>query len=638
MEARLKTHRDLTERRRLNIELRTITFAPGITDASRWAVDGYGLAWDRASLLACIHQQNWDSPSDLVYDVALSAIQSISTIRSSKTKRLTTREGSKGAKLKRLEDSIATLDNRQSKAVLETVDGVQRIRGLAGSGKTIVLALKAAYLHAQHPEWKIAVTFNTRSLKAQFKRLINNFSLEQAGEEPDWDQLKILNAWGAPGGGERGGIYFDFCKFHEIEYFDFGTAKMRFGLEKGFRSVCEKALAEVHEAKPLYDAILVDEAQDFPPAFLRLCFEMLSDKKRLVYAYDELQNLSSESMPPPEEIFGKNQDGSPKVSFASNSFGTGNQDIILSKCYRNSRPVLVTAHALGFGIYREPPKKGSLGLVQMFDQPRLWEEIGYRLKSGELHEGHKVDLYRPEEVSPLFLENHSVISDLIQFIRFDNEAGQAEWVAEAIRKNLEEDELRYNDIVVVNPDPLTTKTTVGPIRAALYGHEIPSHTAGVDTEADVFFSNSSDSITFTGIHRAKGNEAAMVYVINAQDCNTSSWNLATIRNRLFTAITRSKGWVRVLGVGDGMQALMDEFERVKTRHFELCFTYPTAKERDQLKIVHRDVTSSESKKLRQREQGLIDWLGEIQSGRLHLEDLQDDVKNRLIQTLTGKKS
>ena len=30
----------------------------------------------------------------------------------------------------------------QSKAVIETVDGVQRIRGLAGSGKT-VLALKA---------------------------------------------------------------------------------------------------------------------------------------------------------------------------------------------------------------------------------------------------------------------------------------------------------------------------------------------------------------------------------------------------------------------------------------------------------------------------------------------------------------
>ena len=38
-----------------------------------------------------------------------------------------------------LENSIAALDRSQSKAVIETVDGVQRIRGLAGSGKTIVL-------------------------------------------------------------------------------------------------------------------------------------------------------------------------------------------------------------------------------------------------------------------------------------------------------------------------------------------------------------------------------------------------------------------------------------------------------------------------------------------------------------------
>ena len=63
--------------------------------------------------------------------------------------------------------------------MIETVEGVQRIRGLAGSGKTVVLALKAAYLHAQHPEWKIAVTFNTRSLKGQLRQLINTFILNK---------------------------------------------------------------------------------------------------------------------------------------------------------------------------------------------------------------------------------------------------------------------------------------------------------------------------------------------------------------------------------------------------------------------------------------------------------------------------
>src|SRR5262249_48135831 len=154
-------------------------------------------------------------------------------------------------------------------------EGVQRIRGLAGSGKTIVLALKAAYLHVQHPDWRIAVTFNTRSLKGQFRRLINSFSLEQAGEEPDWEALRILSAWGAPGGGERDGIYHEFCRAHGLEYFDFRSAKNVFGPGKEFSGACERALSQVREGRALYDAVLIDEAQDFPPAFIRLCYELL---------------------------------------------------------------------------------------------------------------------------------------------------------------------------------------------------------------------------------------------------------------------------------------------------------------------------------------------------------------------------
>ena len=125
---------------------------------------------------------------------------------------------------------------------------------------------------------------------------------------------------------------------------------------------------------PQYDAILVDEAQDFSPSFLRLCYEMLQPPKRLVYAYDELQNLRSQSLPSPEEIFGLAEDGTPKVRFKPFEEGQPQQDIILEKCYRNSRPALVTAHALGFGIYRNPPAPKESGIVQMFDQSSLWHD------------------------------------------------------------------------------------------------------------------------------------------------------------------------------------------------------------------------------------------------------------------------
>jgi superfamily I DNA and RNA helicase len=212
IEAKLKLHKELVKGRMLIPGLQVITFAPAVDGVERLALEGYPIANEKG-LADILGEVAWgESASDELYRLTLSAVESLSSIRKSRSKREVTKPDSRGAKLKRLEDSIATLDHRQNRAVIETVDGVQRIRGLAGSGKTIVLALKAAYLHTQHPEWRIAVTFNTRSLKGQFKRLINNFCIEQSGEEPDWTKLRVLNAWGAPGGDERDGMYYEFCR------------------------------------------------------------------------------------------------------------------------------------------------------------------------------------------------------------------------------------------------------------------------------------------------------------------------------------------------------------------------------------------------------------------------------------------
>ena len=628
LEARLKTHRELMERRDLLIPIRTISFAPGVSNPSSHLQAGYPLA-NVSSLMQEIAKFPSASLGQEVYEKALSAIQSISTIRRSGTRRTVQREDSRGGKLKSLEDSIATLDNQQNKAVIETVEGVQRIRGLAGSGKTIVLALKAAYLHAQHPEWRVAVTFNTRSLKGHFRRLINNFTLEQTSEEPDWDKLRIISAWGAPGGADRDGIYHQFCRVHDIRYFDFGMARSEFGTGREFAGACEYALGQARESKTLYDVILVDEAQDFSPTFLRLCYELLNDPKRLVYAYDELQSLSGESLPSAEEIFGKNADGFPKVRFDATRTYEPQCDIILPQCYRNSRPVLVTAHALGFGIYREPPQSEETGLVQMFDHPQLWEEIGYRSQDGELREGSFVVLSRPESTSPKFLEKHSDIDDLVQFIPFDSEEEQADWLTKAIKRNLEQDELRHDDIVVINPEPLTTRRNVGPIRRRLLEMGISSHIAGVDTDPDTFFQPEAASVTFSGVYRVKGNEAGMVYIINAQDGYWMPMNLARIRNRLFTAITRSKAWIRVLGIGSGMRALIREYERLKERAFKLEFTYPTKDQRERLQRVYRDMTAADLKQLENRQKNLDNLLKDLEAGNLRLEDLDKETVDKL---------
>lgn len=633
IEAKLKGYKQLVNKRTLCVGISVVTFAPGLARCPEHDKD-YPLCTNEQELEEALSQYKWENNS--YYANVVSVLQAISTIRKGKKKREIVNPKSRGAKIRQLEDSIANLDNQQSRAVIETVDGVQRIRGLAGSGKTIVLALKAAYLHAQHPDWKIAVTFNTRSLKGQFRQLINTFYIEQTSDEPDWDNISIIHAWGAPGGGERKGLYYTFCEANNVEYCDFMTARDKFGRIDPFGEVCEKALQEAQSIKPLYDVILVDEAQDFSPAFLRLCYELLNKPKRLVYAYDELQNLRSQSLPSPEIIFGTGPEGVPRVKFAPFEDGRPQQDIILEKCYRNSRPALVTAHALGFGIYRETETHGQSGLVQMFDQSSLWHDIGYEVAGGRLEDGHHVVLQRTPSSSPAFLEQHSDIDDLIVFKSFKTQEDQDRWVANEIKNNLENDELRPDDIIVINPNPLTTKKIVAPIRALLFQEGIASHTAGVDTVPDVFFANDNDSVAFTGIYRAKGNEAAMVYVVNAQDCFDSAFDLAKLRNQLFTAITRSKAWVRVLGIGKSMDGLISEYEQVKAHNFTLDFMYPTQSQRNHMNVVNRDMSEAEKARIRSGQNNIAGLIADLESGQLFLEDLGEEQVDKLRMLLRKK--
>ena len=616
LHARLFSHRALVKQRQLLVPITTVTYAPAVTGLS--SEDEY-LLTTQGQLKDTLDKCRWSDSTDGLYLNVLSAIQSVSSLRRIGGSQRDPQSDTRASKLKAIEDSISTLDPRQSKAVIETVEGVQRLRGLAGSGKTIVLALKAAYLHAQHPDWRIAVTFNTRSLKSLFRRLINGFTIEQTGNEPNWEKLRVINSWGAPGGADRDGLYHEFCNSHGIGYHDFNSARRMFTYESAFDGVVQVALDEVSTTHQMYDAILVDEAQDFSPSFLLLCYEFLKEPKRLVYAYDELQNLSNEGLPPPEQIFGVGPDGKPRVSLEDGPHGSSSRDIILHKCYRNSRPILVAAHGLGFGIYRNSQSIDTTGLVQMFDQPHLWTDIGYAVKSGHLSLGEEVSLERSQDSSPPFLETHSPLKDIVRFKSFETQLDQAKWVALQVKSELEDEGLRHSDIVVVNANPRTARGNLGVVRKQLYECGIRSHMAGVDTNLDIFYQE--ESITCTGIYRAKGNEAAMVYIIDAGECYSSTANLAHLRNCLFTAITRSKAWVRVTGVGADMKALKREFQRIQDSGFALCFRYPTLEEWQALKIVNRDVSDTDLADLTSHHHNLSRLVKDLEKGRVFIEDI-----------------
>jgi superfamily I DNA and RNA helicase len=190
------------------------------------------------------------------------AIQRISNLRPPKKRDNVTRQNSKGAAIKAIEAQIANLDLWQKRGSIEYVDGPQRIRGLAGSGKTVVLALKAAYLHVKRPDWKIVVTFNTRSLYQQFESLIQRFVFAQIGDGPDWEKLIVMHAWGAY---DRPGIYSTVASTLGIPFRDFGTTSRMFGYNQAFDGACKEVLASVKDRDlDLFDVMLIDEAQDLP--------------------------------------------------------------------------------------------------------------------------------------------------------------------------------------------------------------------------------------------------------------------------------------------------------------------------------------------------------------------------------------
>ena len=541
-----------------------------------------------------------------IYNKLCEVLQKVSEIKPRKKRSNVKEENSYGAIIRKIEREIANLDQWQKKAAFEIPDGPQRIRGLAGSGKTIVLALKAAYLHTQFPEMKIAVTYYTRSLYQQYVNLITDFVKEMSGEKVDWDNLDILHAWGST---TEHGIYSNMSIKINIPPNNLTYAINKFGRNNAFQGCCEELLSIIdNNYVPYYDALLIDEAQDMPSSFFRLAYLNVKEPKRIIWAYDELQNLSDVEMPTLDEMFGTDENGNLKINI-ENIEDEPKRDIILPICYRNPPWTLALAHALGFGVYHKP-------IIQMFDNLNLWKDIGYTVKKGRLRPNNTVCLSRKNAATPQYFEELINKDDSIIYKIFDNRESQYSWVANEIKKNIVNDELDPDDILVVFPDTYYAKGDYKDFARFLDSKGIKSVLAGVDTDKDTFRVN--DCITCSHIYRAKGNEAPMVYIVNSEFC-AEGMELIKLRNILFTSITRSRAWVRICGSGDLMTTIIKEIQDCKDNDFELNFKVPTLAEMQKTRRINRERTNEEKEKVAKVKYSVGELISQLESGEIDPE-------------------
>lgn len=596
---KLKRNQFLLEGRHLFFDINVFTYTT--FDISQQ--HGYPLYNSIESL--CQSIESFDSEYDCnQLDKIIAAIQESYGINERFLRNGAT-EGSKGMLINRMNEYIEKYDSSQMQAIHSEIEGIQRIRGMAGSGKTVVLAIKAAILHTYHPDWNIVVTYGTRSLKNQFVNLINKFfSVKNDGKLPNYDKLKIMQAWGSE---KSNGLYYEICMDNDLDCYSYSTARRLYGKD-AFNELCKNVLF-CGNLKRNYDCILVDEAQDFDDSFFKLCLRVLSESERLVYAYDELQSLNELTMPEPVNMFGK------PIRY----------DTPLKTCYRNQGNIIVTAHALGMGLYSED------GLIQLPSSSDVWDSIGYSSET-DLVEGERVVLYRTPETSPDILGANP--DDLISFSKAKTVGEMYEELYDNLCVNLTTDCLNYKDIMIIDLDTVSVNENyqdfILTMRNKAYSFKV--HRAGATTPEDFF---REDSIVYTSIFRAKGNEAFFVYVLNAQK-SMSSLSRIKERNALFTAITRSKGWVKIIGVGDDMAKIVNEFNMIKNNKFRLVFEkYPTKEEQQNLLLNNADIDASDQITIDNARKVLEKLKGKISDEDIVKELLGPDYLN-IIDKITKK--
>lgn len=128
------------------------------------------------------------------------------------------------------------LDEAQSALACRETDALA-VTGPAGSGKTLVLAARAAWLATQHPDWKIQVLCFNRVLVPYLRTLVE---------------------------GHSNIIVSTFGKFVHAHGF-------RVSLDDELQAAADvKRQINVARSRPVLDALLIDECQDFMPCWTEL--------------------------------------------------------------------------------------------------------------------------------------------------------------------------------------------------------------------------------------------------------------------------------------------------------------------------------------------------------------------------------
>ncbi|MBN2156059.1 MAG: AAA family ATPase [Candidatus Lokiarchaeota archaeon] len=188
---------------------------------------------------------------------------------------------------------IKLLDNKQKSYACALKEGHRLVFGCAGSGKTVVLIARARYLAQNNPNSKILVLCYNRLLSQMIKNYIlpNEFTAQI--------EVKTFHAWA------KHLIYnidFRFQSVYEMRKKESELKVFKNGLSLFFMKDVPQILEQAIEYQKtivknpesiMYDAILIDEAQDFDESWFPSILKVLKDGENgsLLIACDGMQGI-----------------------------------------------------------------------------------------------------------------------------------------------------------------------------------------------------------------------------------------------------------------------------------------------------------------------------------------------------------
>lgn len=200
---------------------------------------------------------------------------------------------------------LRVLDRQQEALARGLGEGHRVIRGVAGSGKTLVLTFRARHLVALHPGQRVLVTCFNRALAGSLARQLDDLP---GVEVRTIDNVIKDVLFRCTGSGP------DFTTHHELA--DRASAALA-ALDLPSASAAVR-----------YDHVLLDEAQDFPPPALRLCVRLLAEgSTSLLVVADAAQNIYRNDF-----------------TWKTAGINAAGRTRVLTIGYRNTREILEFAH------------------------------------------------------------------------------------------------------------------------------------------------------------------------------------------------------------------------------------------------------------------------------------------------------